>query len=79
VNYKKPVREQNNRRGNEGNGNAGSTPSQEELMFVQQANAEPPIEEVQCYNCQQMGHYTRGCELPYVQRGRNTGVQKSDL
>jgi len=77
VNYKKPtvVRERNSRRGQEGNGNAGSAPAQEEIAFVQQANAEPPIEEIQCYNCQQMGHYTRYCELPFVQRGRSTGVQ----
>ena len=59
----------------EGNENAGSTPAQEELMFVQQGNAEPPIEEIQCYNCQYMGHYARGCELPYVRRGCNNGVQ----
>ena len=58
VNYKKPmtVRDRNNRRGHEGNKNenenASSTPAQEEVAFVQQANAEPPIEEIQCYNCQ---------------------------
>ena len=37
VNYKKPtaVRERNNRRSHEGNGNAGSAPAQEEVAFVQ--------------------------------------------
>jgi hypothetical protein len=66
VKYKNPTiaRERNNRRGNEENGNAGSTPAQEEIAFVQQANAEPPIEEIQCYNCQQMRHYAN-TSLPY--------------
>ena len=52
VNYKKPMiaRKRSNRQGNEGNGNTGSTSAQEELIFVQQTNGEPPIEEIQCYN-----------------------------
>ena len=58
------ARERNNRRGKEGNGNAGSMPAQAELTFVQQANAETPIEEIQCCNCQQMGHYAN-TSLPY--------------
>jgi hypothetical protein len=69
------VRERNSHRGHEGNRNAGSAAAQEEVAFVQQANAEPPIEEIQCYNCQQMGHYTRHCELPFVRCGQSTGVQ----
>ena len=74
VNYKKPTiaQEQSNRQGNEGKGNAGSTTVQEELTFAQQANGEPPIEEIQCYNCQQMGHYAISCMLPWVY---HTGVR----
>jgi hypothetical protein len=83
VNYKKPIaaREKNqtrtpredNRRGNNNDRNTNNTQT-DELAFVQRATETPPIDEVQCYNCQQMGHYASSCRLARVARQQD-GVQ----
>ena len=78
--YKKP-RTQAPRHRPGGNGGTTSTPNdqQQGMTFVQRN--EPPIEEIQCYNCQGMGRYARRCTNPYVRRAAPeppptpTGVQ----
>ena len=77
TNYKKPRLQQS--RGRNHIDNAPPPTGEEGMTFVQRA-AEPPIEEVQCYNCQQLGHYAGRCTNPYVPRARPepepvTGVQ----
>jgi hypothetical protein len=61
-------------RGNRGNQNAGAP--QDELAFVQQ-QTEPPIEAIQCFNCQQMSLYASSCSSarvpPDTNRDTNTG------
>jgi hypothetical protein len=77
TNYKKPRLQKS--RGQNHIDNAPPPTGEEGMTFVQRA-AEPPIEEVQCYNCQQLGHYAGRCTNPYVPRVRPepepvTGVQ----
>jgi Zinc knuckle len=40
------------------------------MTFVQRGE-QVPIGEVQCYNCQEMGHYAQRCRNAYVPRDRS--------
>jgi hypothetical protein len=69
VNHKKPIgRERNPRRpapgGTPGTEITRSVPptatTGDEVSFLQNGDA-PPIETIQCYNCQKMGHYANSC------------------
>ena len=46
-------------------------PVTEDLSFVQQASP-PPIESIQCYNCQEYGHYKSDCNAKPVPRSAAT-------
>lgn len=72
VNYKKPFVARTDRFN--ANPRAPTTTQDQELSFAQQRGADPPpIETVQCYNCQNLGHYANNCTLPRVPRN-NTGT-----
>jgi hypothetical protein len=49
------------------NNNAQATaPPQDALAFAQNNGEAPPIATIQCYNCQQMGHYASDCSAARV-------------
>ena len=69
TNYKKP-RLQNTRRNNTDNATVTPPATEEGMTFVQRGE-QVPIEEVQCYNCQEMGHYASRCRNAHVPRDRS--------
>jgi len=69
VNYKKPENKERHSRAPRANGGDRNTSvQQDELAFVQQVQPNVPLEDVQCYNCQQMGHYATTCTSARVTR-----------
>ena len=83
VNYKKPTtpapqRGRDNTTTNTAGAPNASTPpaAQTELAFAQTGVA-PPIDTIQCYNCQDMGHYASSCTAAPRSRsgGPASGVQ----
>jgi Zinc knuckle len=81
VNYKRPLsRNPRTRDGHQSpttappNVNQGMPITQQtELAFAQTSTGGPPLEGIQCYNCQAMGHYASSCTAP--QRPRGNGPQ----